>query len=452
MSDGPPNDRLQRIVAYAETVREVPEGREMEALGERQLDASQRRWDRLAHVRPRAGLALQRLTGISAWNAWLLIFLSLGAGWGLILALGTQPPAPQWFYVPILLAALRFGSMSAAMVGLASGLLAGPLSPSGFGTWTAQAAGDWLSQTIPFVLIGHAAGLLVGGRWTPDAPGVRRRRRESPLERQLRLSDLRRQSDELNKIQRVITESRIAIVFQPIVDLHTGIVLGVEALARFDLRPSRPPNVWFARAWRLGLGVDLELEALDAAVRYIDRLPRQLFLSVNLSPETLVSYVFGTKLAHLPLRRMVFEITEHDRVHNYGHLSTRLAALRARGARVAVDDTGAGFSSLRHILLLSPEFIKLDRTLIAGIEVDRARQALARGLSAFASGVGARVIAEGIETPQQAQVLRRLDVHCGQGFSVARPVSFDGLPPDTIERVDLPGRDPSDLTPLTNGA
>src|SRR5207249_836356 len=118
----------------------------------------------------------------------------------------------------------------------------------------------------------------------------------------------------------------------------------------------------------------------------------------------------------IPPGRIIVEITEHAPIDDYDHFGTSLAELRALGADLAIDDAGAGFASLRHILLLDPQFIKLDRTLIKSIATDRSRQALAAGLISFAAKTSATIIAEGIECQAEMDALRALGVSYGQGF------------------------------------
>jgi EAL domain-containing protein (putative c-di-GMP-specific phosphodiesterase class I) len=126
----------------------------------------------------------------------------------------------------------------------------------------------------------------------------------------------------------------------------------------------------------------------------------------------------------VPAERVVVEITEHAPIANYDTFNEGLAAVRALGVRLAIDDAGAGFASLRHILQLRPELIKLDTTLIAAIESDRSQQALAAGIISFADGIGATVVAEGIEHAAALDALRRLGVPLGQGFHLGRPAGL----------------------------
>jgi EAL domain-containing protein (putative c-di-GMP-specific phosphodiesterase class I) len=208
------------------------------------------------------------------------------------------------------------------------------------------------------------------------------------------------------------------IVYQPVVALAELKHAGVEALSRFAGSP-RPPDQWFARATRTGHGPELELRAVRSALRGLSYAPG--FLSLNVSPSTIVLPDFTAGLADQPLDRLVLEITEHTQVSDYGVLSEVLAPLRAAGLRIAVDDVGAGFASMRHVLVLAPELIKLDLSLVRGISHDVRRQSLAAALLTFAADLGASVVAEGVETAGELDCLRELGVHFGQGFHLGRP-------------------------------
>lgn len=219
------------------------------------------------------------------------------------------------------------------------------------------------------------------------------------------------------RIRQVISGRRFHPVYQPIVDMETREVLGHEALTRFA--DNVAPDVMYRAAAEAGLGQELELATLEAA---LECAPRHagMFLDVNVSPAMVMA---GEPLAGL-LRRagreVILEITEHAQVDDYGALRQALGQL-GEGVRFAVDDAGAGFASLRHILELSPSHVKLDRGLVARIHADPARQALVAGLVHFAGRVGLRLIAEGVETQADRRTLLRLGVRIGQGYLFGRP-------------------------------
>jgi len=224
----------------------------------------------------------------------------------------------------------------------------------------------------------------------------------------------------IERIHRVINASNgLKIVHQPIVDLDNGVVAGYEALSRFA--DGRPPDRHFHEAWSVGRGLELELATVRAALSAIDRLPEGTYLSINASPSVVLSDAFLHLVEEEGSGRIVIELTEHEQVEDYQALRRALDALRSRGIRVAVDDVGAGFASLRHVLMLDPDILKLDVALTRGVEVDRAQAALASLLVSFAARIGASVVAEGIETERQRDALRLLGVRLGQGFLLGAP-------------------------------
>jgi EAL domain-containing protein (putative c-di-GMP-specific phosphodiesterase class I) len=223
------------------------------------------------------------------------------------------------------------------------------------------------------------------------------------------------------QVRQVIHSQALQPTFQPVVGLEDGVVTAYEALARFDKAHFSGPADAFAAALKAGIGVDLELLAIERAFAYLDMMPPGVWLSANLSVEALHSpRVRATLLQHAS-RGIAVELTEHTQVHDYPALVKITEELRAAGIRIAVDDTGAGFASLSHILQLRPDIIKLDITLTRGIDTDPVRMALARSLVGFAQDIGATLIAEGIETLAEHRKLRSLGVKLGQGYFMARP-------------------------------
>ncbi|HVA59574.1 MAG TPA: EAL domain-containing protein [Mycobacteriales bacterium] len=223
------------------------------------------------------------------------------------------------------------------------------------------------------------------------------------------------------RIQSVLDRSAVHMVFQPIAHLRSGEVVGAEALARFPSEPPRAPDLWFAEAASVGLGVELELAAIRSAVTELDRLPPGTYLSVNASPAALLSGAIHPVLAGQPGDRLVLELTEHAPVDDYAAIIQAMGPLRERGIRLAIDDTGAGFASLEHVLRLRPEIVKLDIALTRGIDTDPVRRALAAALLTFTAEIDATIVAEGVETATELDALRNLQVNYGQGFHLSRP-------------------------------
>lgn len=240
--------------------------------------------------------------------------------------------------------------------------------------------------------------------------------------------DVSHRIDTRERIQQLINDpDLLTVVFQPIIDLSSSEVVAVEALARIKVTPIRPPDAWFDDAHRAGLGPELEMVAICRAVDHLHMLPDNVVLTINVGPETLVGARLEDALARIPARRVVLELTEQNAVEDYPGLLAVLTKLRSAGLRLAVDDAGNGYSSLKRILKLAPDFIKLDRYLISGIDSDPVRRALVTSLVTFAAETGAEILAEGIETKAELDVVRGLDVRYAQGYYLGRPAALDDL-------------------------
>ena len=212
------------------------------------------------------------------------------------------------------------------------------------------------------------------------------------------------------------------IHFQPIVDVRRGVVCGYEALSRFPATLGLPPDRWFAAADQLGVGAQLEARAVARILSYRPALADNCFLSLNLSPAAACSPTIQELLIDEgDLRGVVLEITERSPVEDYDALAAALAPLRELGATLAIDDAGAGYSSMRHIVTLEPQFVKLDRSLVQDLDSDPRKSAAIAALGAFAGEVDAWVVAEGVETPGELAALSSLQMPLAQGFLLGRP-------------------------------
>ena len=212
-------------------------------------------------------------------------------------------------------------------------------------------------------------------------------------------------------------QDSVRAVFQPIVDLRTGMPRGYEALARFDTEGSVEQH--FTLAHRQGLGHALEARAIQTALR-AGRPPAGQTIGLNVSPSALFSVEVDSVLPRR-LEGILIEVTEHELVTGGERLLARLDELRARGARLAIDDVGAGYAGFQQLVRLMPDVVKLDRELITGIDASPVKAALVDAFVRFARGINADVCAEGIETAAELRILADLDVTCGQGFFLARP-------------------------------
>jgi EAL domain-containing protein (putative c-di-GMP-specific phosphodiesterase class I)/CheY-like chemotaxis protein len=247
-----------------------------------------------------------------------------------------------------------------------------------------------------------------------------------------------RRNSTRGRIRDVIDGDAIHMVFQPIVNLRSGEVIAVEALARFLTRPRRSPEVWFAEARGSGVGIELELAAASRALSHVKQLPKPARLAVNLSPEAICSEQVFETFERIPLERVIVEVTEQTRILDEDRFHSTIAGWRSEGLLLAVDDVGAGFSGLNRVVDLRPDFIKLDLALTQGIAVDQVRRALVGTLATFAEGIDTAVIAEGIESDAQIAGLLELGVELGQGYRLGRPGPLPRA--EATERVRWAGR------------
>ena len=220
------------------------------------------------------------------------------------------------------------------------------------------------------------------------------------------------------RVAQLLDQRAFFPVFQPVFDLARSVTVGYEALTRFE--DGTPPDVQLSEARRAGLHLDLEEAMMAAALERAGDLPDSTLVFVNASPALIMERGAALQQFEAPAGRLVFEVTEHERVDDYRELPAALDALRP-DLKVCVDDCGAGYASLRHVLALEPDFVKLDAEWVRGLELDFARQALVSGLAAFAETTQVELIAEGIETDVELDVLRRLGIRLGQGYLLGRP-------------------------------
>ena len=214
----------------------------------------------------------------------------------------------------------------------------------------------------------------------------------------------KRVEEKAARIRMAIDKRQMTMVYQPIWRLDERRVVGFECLARFAGTP---------------------VAAIEQALEALAAFPAGVYLSVNVSPETILSEELAALLVSRPAERIVLEITEHAEVGDYEALLAALAPHRGRGMRLAVDDAGAGYSSLQHIVQLQPELIKLDANLTRNIEHDPALRALTAALTTFARETGSGVIAECVETEAQVETLTSIGVDLAQGYHLGRPAPLD---------------------------
>ena len=226
-------------------------------------------------------------------------------------------------------------------------------------------------------------------------------------------------------IEQIISDNDISIYFQPIFSLKNNKVAGFESLARFFTTPYKTPNVWFKEAKKVGLNEALEMLAIKNAVTNIAKFNNSTYIAINCSPSHILSGALENTLQNIDCTRLVLEITEHSPISDYEKMRTALTPLRKRGLRLAIDDVGAGFSSFQHILELEADIIKLDISLTQNINTDKRKFLLAKALCGFAKAIYCTIVAEGIETEQEFNSLRKLNVDSVQGYFIGRPAPIN---------------------------
>ena len=437
------SDAAGAVIGYMQTDRDVTRERALESALEREARERESIESALAGIDPAAtpeeiaATACAEIVGLSSTESAFVVILEADAGWVLanegrtadVIPAGTPMSAERrddlrdqarrgpW------VEAWRSHPDDGVFVDLitSTGLLSTAYAPFacpgdaigivGLVAYDPASAARLVERLPALVTFGSIVGTMI-------RPGLSARRRET---------------DDRTALQDVIDTSAFTPFFQPIVDLWDGSVVGYEALTRFS--DGRPPNVVFAAAARAGLGIELEMACLRASIAASERLPAGAHLSLNASPELVLSGTLASLLSTVT-RPIVVEITEHVAIEDYEGLRCELKRLGPT-VRVAVDDAGAGYASFRHILELAPDFVKIDINLVRGIDAEPARQALIAGMGYFAVKRGLRLVAEGIETQKEIEALRALAVPYGQSYLLGRPQ--DGLAPGSWPtRIDLP--------------
>lgn len=220
----------------------------------------------------------------------------------------------------------------------------------------------------------------------------------------------------------IIKSKRYQILYQPIFEYSTKSVIGFEALTRFqENKISEDTEGVFKIASAFGMAPQLELEVFKAAYEQFAPASDDQFLSVNLSPQTVESKAFCTRFPTLPKHPLVLELTEHEAVENYASLNKKLDTLTRSGAKLAIDDVGSGYASFKHVVELNPEIIKIDANTIRGINEKKNKQGLIKAFVAYGSFTGTKIIAEGVETEAELDMLLSLGVKFFQGYLFSQP-------------------------------
>lgn len=227
------------------------------------------------------------------------------------------------------------------------------------------------------------------------------------------------------RLESTMRERAFSTVYQPIMNISDGRIAGFEALTRFHHARHLSPDRWFSQAIEIGLQAPFEHIVLQQAIKGLDALPAGTYLSLNISPETILCGTLDRALEGVSLDRIMLEVTEHASVENYQDIADLLRPFRDSGMRLAVDDAGAGYASFRHILKLQPDIIKLDRSLIERIDEDVGARALTAAVVRFCEETCCTVVAEGVETESELEVLRGLKVGNAQGYLIGRPDALE---------------------------
>jgi len=225
------------------------------------------------------------------------------------------------------------------------------------------------------------------------------------------------------QISSLLADGSFRAHYQPIIRLADHSVVGHEALTRFD--DGTDPESRFAQASAVGLGLQLEESTMARSIESSAALPPGTWLGLNVSPEMIMTSQCILSLIDGADRTLVLELSEHEPVSDYSALRAALDRISGE-VLLSVDDAGAGFASLRHVLILKPAFMKLDRSWVHGLEDDQAKMALIAGLQSYAAKTGCRLIAEGIETEAELATIRELGVDLGQGYLLGRPAPLVG--------------------------
>lgn len=355
-----------------------------------------------------------RAVRLDAVLALVVVVVALaGAWWVSYLAGGSKTVYPHLFYVPIVIAAIRFSWTGAVATALAGGILAGPALPEDVAASLAQPVTSWLVRLAMFLAIGLVVAVAVRGRASPIRSA---------------LSDTIVSSQMLQAIRRGEIEPH----FQPIYHSVTRTVVGVEALARWK-HPRRGwmgPDTFIPAAERTGAVVALDLHMLASAARTVrawstDGHPVRLSVNVSavrFAKGGLVDDVIrALEGSGLPPAQLQLEITESAFVANPAEAARQLADIRRLGVRVAIDDFSAGQSSLLYLTRFPIDVVKLDRSLIGEVTTDARVARLVAGVIVMLRSLSLETVAEGVETADQHAYLDSVDCQYLQGYYIGRP-------------------------------
>jgi len=335
--------------------------------------------------------------------------------WGVVhLGGGSQTALPHLFYLPIMTAAVRFGRRGAVLVAVAAGLLSGPLLPADTATGTPQDVASWTVRMAVFV----AVGLLLGWITAHTRPG---------------LVDSGRAAKVTVGLRRALRDGDLELHYQPLVDLETKQAVGVEALVRW-VHPTKGvigPAEFVPAAEATGMIDRIDrfvlVEATRQLARWTDAGVGALTMSVNLSahrfrdPDLVRDTASVLEATGVEPSRVVLEVTETAIIEDVEQAATQISRLRDLGVRVAIDDFGAGQSSLSYLHQFTIDVIKIDRGFVSNVVDDARVGRLVAGMVRLVDSIGVRVVGEGISAAGQLVHMTSLGCQVGQGFYIAEP-------------------------------
>ncbi|MBS3940671.1 MAG: EAL domain-containing protein [Actinobacteria bacterium] len=384
-----------------------------------------------------AGRALLVAVTLRPAFSWAAVVVMLAAQW-LVNALlaGAGVIVPHGYYVPVLFVAGRFGHLSALVVAVVAGALAGPFTYQELATATPQSIAEWVTRTAFFVVIGQGVAFLA----RHARPGLQAAAALAVAERELLAG---------------LAGGELRVEYQPVLDLPTGRLYGFEALVRWEHPDGlRGPDEFLPVAEATGhmreIGDVVFAEACTQAERWrraaiaAGRVPPTV--AVNLAAECVTSDDLVPRVERalhtsgLPPELLCVEVTEGDVVADLEGSCARLRELRRRGIHVAIDDFGAGQASLSYLHRLPANVLKLDRSFVAELQVrDGDARPIVEGVLGLAKRLRMPVVAEGIECEAARIQLAEMGCLFGQGYHLGHPVRADELDPAWVEQLPLPG-------------
>lgn len=231
------------------------------------------------------------------------------------------------------------------------------------------------------------------------------------------------------RLQKILLEEKITTVYQPIIDLKKNVVFGYEALSRGPANSEiEAPVILFTLAEDIGLLFDLDRLCRKRSIAnakgkepgkklFVNTLPNLIY-DPEFSAEAFIEFLNEHQI---PIKDIVFEITERDAIEQFSQFKKALNQYIKEGINIAIDDVGAGYSSLEAIVEIEPKYVKIDASIIRGIHQSKVKQDILQALAILTQSVNAETVAEGVETKEDLQVIRDFGIHYAQGYYFAKP-------------------------------